>query len=133
MSKITIASALLLNEQKDLLVVRKHHSKFYMLPGGKVEHQETYIQTLIRELHEELSLQFEPIDFNYLGQHKTSAANEKDTIVEGNIFLLNKVLENLPSANAELAEVRFISKSEYQNFQLAHLLREFALPIWISL
>lgn len=133
MSKIIIASALLLNEQKDLLVVRKHNSKFYMLPGGKVEHQESHLQTLIRELQEELGLQFDATDFNYLGQHETTAVNEKDTVVQGNIFLLNKTIRNLPTAHAELAEVRFIPKSEHQNSQLAHLLKEFALPIWMDL
>ncbi|NGM71817.1 NUDIX hydrolase [Sphingobacterium sp. SGL-16] len=131
--KIIIASALLLNANKELLVVRKHKSKFYMLPGGKVEHNETYIQTLLREIKEELNLEFKETDFKYLGQHQTEAVNEENTIVQGNIFLLQTALESLPIAHAELAEVRFVKKEEYKDLQLAHLLEEFALPIWLKL
>jgi 8-oxo-dGTP diphosphatase len=131
--KIIIASALLLNADKDLLVVRKKNSNFYMLPGGKVEGNESYKQTLLRELQEELNLELKESDFKYLGQHETGAANEQNTIVQGNIFILQNALVSLPKAHAELAEVRFISKITYQKFQLAHLLKEFALPIWINL
>lgn len=131
--KIIIASALLLNADKDLLVVRKQNSKFYMLPGGKVEGSESYKQTLLRELQEELNLEFNESDFKYLGQHETSAVNEKNTTVQGNIFHLQNPLDSLPIAYAELAEVRFISKEEYKDFNLAHLLKEFALPIWMNL
>lgn len=131
-SKIVIASALLLSANKDLLVVRKHTSNFYMLPGGKVEEGESFSQTLIRELREELGLNFTPEEFEYLGQHETSAVNEKNTTVQGNIFLLKHALDILPDAHAELAEVLFIPQQHYKNYQLAHLLQEFALPIWLA-
>lgn len=131
--KIIIASALLLNADKELLVVRKQKSQFYMLPGGKVESKETYIQTLLRELKEELNLNLKESNFEYLGQHETEAVNEANTIVQGNIFLLQKPLTSLPEAHAELAEVKFISKAEHTEIQLAHLLEEFALPIWLKL
>ncbi|MGN0003809.1 MAG: NUDIX domain-containing protein [Sphingobacterium composti] len=131
-SKIIIASALLLNADKDLLVVRKKNSKFFMLPGGKVESNESYSNTLVRELKEELNLTFDATDFKYLGQHETKAVNETNTIVQGNIFVLMRPLLILPNANAELEEVRFIRKNEYHNFLLAHLLKEFALPIWLK-
>ena len=132
MQKIIIASALLLNSQKELLVVRKFNSKFYMLPGGKIEQNETFVEALIRELKEELMLNFKEADFSYLGQHETMAVNEQKTIVQGNIFMLNKPLDLLPKANAELQEVRFLKKSNYKELQLAHLLKEFALPFWLK-
>lgn len=130
--KIIIASALLLNKNKDLLVVRKKNSKFFMLPGGKVDDNENFANTLIRELKEELNLTFDVNDFSYLGQHETQAVNESNTIVQGNIYLLLRPLLQLPTANAELEEVRFLAKNEYINYQLAHLLKEFALPIWLN-
>ncbi|WP_160069357.1 NUDIX domain-containing protein [Sphingobacterium bovisgrunnientis] len=132
-NKIVIASALLLNADNDLLVVRKKKSTFYMLPGGKVESNESYKDALLRELKEELELEFTYDDFEYLGKHETQAVNEKNTIVQGNIFLLKTPLIHLPNSNAELEEVRFVSKVTHEKFQLANLLKEFALPIWMNL
>lgn len=129
---IRISSAILLNTNRDMLVVRKRNSKFYMLPGGKIEGAESLIATLIRELHEELNLSLSPDDFTFLGSHETAAVNEKNTIVQGNIFLLNKPLDELPINHAEIEEVCWISKSNYHTFQLAHLLEEFALPRWLA-
>lgn len=132
-NKIRIASAILLNANNDLLVVRKKNSLFYMLPGGKIEEGEALIDTLRRELCEELDLQFEKDDFAFLGVHETAAANEANTIVEGNIFLLKRpLLVDTVNNQAEIEEVCWITKSNYKSFQLAHLLEEFALPRWLA-
>lgn len=129
---IRIASAILLNENQDMLVVRKKHSKFYMLPGGKIEGDEKLIDTLIRELNEELDLKFYSTDFIFLGKHETDAVNEKDTIVEGNIFLLKSTLDKLPAHFSEIEEACWITKNNYSDYVLAHLLKEFALPRWLT-
>lgn len=131
-NKIIIASALIQNKQGELLVVRKRNSEFYMLPGGKVQNNETLIQALIRELKEELNMDFCEHDFSFLGQHESIAVNEKNTIVQGNIFRLNTSIDKLPDAFAELQEVLTINKNNYQDYQLANLLKEFALPIWLN-
>lgn len=130
---IKIASAIILDSQNNLLVVRKKNSTFYMLPGGKIENNETKIQTLIRELDEELNLDFKEEQFEFLGSHSTTAANEANTIVEGNIFKLKTTIsfENINN-QAEIEEVTWLSKESYQNFKLAHLLQEFALPKWLN-
>jgi len=130
---IRISSAIIRNSKNDILVVRKHNSTFYMLPGGKIEINETLAETLIRELNEELGLKFEASDFTFMGTHETAAANESSTRVEGNIFLLDKNLDNDEITNyAEIAEACWLSKSNYHNYQLAHLLKEFALPRWLA-
>lgn len=130
---IRIASAILLNANQDMLVVRKRNSLFYMLPGGKIEPNEQLIEALLRELEEELGLQFEPSNFTFLGSHETKAANEENTIVQGNIFLLDSALnfQNIQN-RAEIEEVTCITKDNYMDFQLAHLLKEFALPKWLN-
>lgn len=129
---IRVASALLLNSNKDLLVVRKHKSSYFMLPGGKIENGEQLIDTLLRELHEELDLTFTSNDFTFLGTHETIAANEEDTIVQGNIFRLNKPFDLSVNFQAEIEELKWIKKDDYQQYQLAHLLKEFALPKWLA-
>lgn len=130
--RIRIASAILLNENQDMLVVRKNNSRFYMLPGGKIEGTEELIDTLLRELNEELGLQLSSSEFSFLGTHETAAVNESNTLVEGNIFLLTSPLLVLPSHFAEIEEVCWINKRDHSNYQLAHLLKEFALPKWLA-
>lgn len=130
---IHIASAIILNEKDEMLVVRKRKSAFFMLPGGKLEKDENLMDTLIRELNEELGLVFSDRDFTFLGTHVTEAANEQNTLVEGNIFLLNSRIEfTLIKSQAEIEEVSAISKTSYTSYKLAHLLKEFALPRWLS-
>ena len=132
MKKIRIASAIITNSKNELLVVRKYNSLFFMLPGGKIAVNESIEETLVRELSEELDLDFKSDDFTFLGTHETAAANEEHTTVQGNIFLLIAPLDVAVIHHAEIEEVRWISKNNYSTYQLAHLLKEFALPKWLA-
>lgn len=132
MKKIRIASAIITNSKSELLVVRKQKSSYYMLPGGKISGEETLEQTLLRELKEELNVEFSAGAFEFLGTHETKAANEADTIVQGNIFLLKSPFDTLVKNYAEIEEIVWITKDNYQSYQLAHLLKEFALPKWLA-
>ena len=49
----TVASAIVVREKK-LLVVRDKERKFWTLPGGKVEENESFLEALKREIREEL-------------------------------------------------------------------------------
>lgn len=129
---IEIASAIITNANDELLTVRKTGSTFYMLPGGKINNGESLISTLLRELHEELGITLEEHHFEYMGQHSTDAVNEKNTVVQGNIFRINRPLVIDPQPHAEIEEVKWISKNNYKEYNLAHLLQEFALPIWLN-
>jgi 8-oxo-dGTP pyrophosphatase MutT (NUDIX family) len=129
---ITVALAIITNDQNDILVVRKKNGLYFALPGGKIETTETANEALIRELNEELNLSFDVADFTFLGNHTTTAANEVDTMVEGHIFLLNKNLTLSVSGHAEIEEVLWLSKANHMNYRLAHLFTEFALSKWLS-
>lgn len=129
---ITVALAIITNDQNDILVVRKKNGLYFALPGGKIETTETANEALIRELNEELNLSFDVADFTFLGNHTTTAANEVDTMVEGHIFLLNKDLTLPVSGHAEIEEVLWLSKANHMNYRLAHLFTEFALPKWLA-
>lgn len=132
MQHIHLACAMICNQEGDLLVVRKTGSSFYMLPGGKIETNETAIAALLRELDEELGFQLQQADFVFLGQHQTQAANEANTYVLGNMFRLKQVINSTIQVQAELAEAVWISRESYTNYKLAHLLQEFALPRWLA-
>lgn len=54
--EIVIAAAILLNERRQMLVVRKRGTTQFMQPGGKIDPGETPEQALHRELAEEIGL-----------------------------------------------------------------------------
>ena len=56
MKHICIASAVILNTNNELLLVRKKGSNYFQLTGGKIDPNETEIQTVIREIKEEIGL-----------------------------------------------------------------------------
>lgn len=133
MDKIMICSAVVLSPEENLLMVRKKGSAFYQLPGGKIEEGETFRATVVREFAEELDLLIEEHQLRYVGTHQTSAVNERDTLVEGHIFLLRLAEQTEFLAKAELDEVCWISKQEYPNFKFAHLADEFVVPKWLNM
>lgn len=132
MNKITIASAMILNSKKEILLVRKKGSTYFQLPGGKVNNNETFIETLKRELFEEINLNIEEAKCIFLGNHETLAVNEKNTRVCGNLFeVIDTNTDNIQIKN-EIEEMAWISQSNYKDYKWAHLAEEFILPIWLK-
>lgn len=126
-----IAAACLFDETGRLLLVRKRDTQMFMLPGGKRDEGETPLQTLLRELHEELQLHLPESAFTPLGHFSEVAANEADTRVEADIFRALLPHPVLPAA--ELEELRWLSACDPRTDDLAPLLRRHVLPlIWPS-
>lgn len=129
---IYLASALLTNEKNEMLTVRKKGSTFYMMPGGKIELNETPLETLKREILEELQLTISEEQITLLGTHQTTAVNETNTLVNATIY--HVTINNSPiQASAEIEEAKWVTKETYKNIKLAHLLKEFSLPIWLKI
>ncbi|SJN49145.1 Nudix hydrolase family protein PA3470 [Sphingobacterium faecium PCAi_F2.5] len=130
MNKIYLAGAMVVDPNNRLLVVRKKNSAYYMMPGGKIEKGELSSQALVRELKEELDLNISLSELEYLGFHETEAVNEVDTIVRGEIFKieLKAALDIFPQA--EIEEAIWLTVDNYENYQLAHLIEQFTIPIW---
>ncbi|WP_218777473.1 NUDIX domain-containing protein [Acetobacter orientalis] len=53
---LTLATALIVNTRKQVLLVRKKGTTAFMQAGGKIAPQETPLEALIRELKEELDI-----------------------------------------------------------------------------
>jgi len=128
---IFLASALITNATGSLLTVRKKGSHYYMMAGGKIEAGETPLEALRRELKEELNLTVDASSLTYLGHHQTQAVNEADTWVQATIFHL--YLEEITLfPQAELAEIKWLTLDNYQHLPLAHLIKEFGIPLWLK-
>ena len=123
---IRIAAALVCRPDGHTLLVRKRGTTVFIQPGGKIEPNETPLTALLRELHEELSLQFEPADLSYLGTFTAPAANESGYVVHAEVFRVNMGRAVTPAA--EIEEIVWIDPASPTGLNLAPLTRDFILP-----
>lgn len=122
-----IVIACLYDRNGRVLVVRKRGTRYFMLPGGKVEGAETPLATLARELHEELGMHIEAEAFDGLGEFEAPAANEPGHWVMAKAFIapLQQTVEPL----AEIEELAWLDPhAPTPGYPLAPLLREQLLP-----
>ncbi|XXF07421.1 NUDIX domain-containing protein [Pseudomonas sp. D2-3] len=124
---LNIAAACLLDDAGRLLLVRKRGTRMFMLPGGKREAGESPLQTLARELDEELHLQLPEAAFTPLGHFNEAAANEADTRVAADIF--RAALAHPVAPAAELEALRWLAPQDPRGDDLAPLLRLHVLPL----
>ena len=123
MNVITVAAAIILNQHKQLLLVRKKNTQFFMQVGGKLEPNEAPEQTMIREIAEEISANAEIEQF--IGRFETRAANEAGHQLISYVYQVN--LDQAPQINAEIAEMKWIDLDDQQTL-LAPLTKEVVIP-----
>jgi 8-oxo-dGTP diphosphatase len=88
-AQIVVAAALVQNATGELLLVRKRGTDFFMLPGGKMEPDETPIEALARELREELGTTFQRSEARPLDVFTAAAANEPDHEVVAHLLAVH--------------------------------------------
>ncbi|MDR6354171.1 8-oxo-dGTP diphosphatase [Pseudomonas psychrotolerans] len=98
-----VAAAVLLNEQQQLLLVRKRGTSAFMQPGGKIDRGEQPLDALVRELYEELGLVIDPSDASFLGNYLAPAANEPGFMVDCALYrvAMKPGDEAIPAAEIE--------------------------------
>ncbi|MGN6326183.1 exonuclease domain-containing protein [Pseudolysinimonas sp.] len=124
---LRLAAAIVTDPAGRALLVRKRGTERFMQPGGKVEPGESAVETLTRELREELGLELDPDKVEYLGIFRAEAANEPDTLVSAAVFAL--VTDQEVAAQAEIDEILWIDSAEV-DVPLAPLSSEQLLPLW---
>jgi DNA polymerase-3 subunit epsilon len=124
---LRLAAAIITDDAGRCLVVRKRGTGLFMQAGGKVESGESAVEALTRELREELDLELDPAQAEYLGIFRASAANEPDTLVSAAVFALTASDELAP--HGEIEELRWIDSPDVE-LPLAPLTRDELLPLW---
>ena len=81
-----VAAVVIRDEDGRILVVRKRGTAKFMLPGGKIEPEETPARTAVREAHEELGVTLDVDGLMRLGEWTAPAANEDGRTVHGHIY-----------------------------------------------
>ena len=125
MKVITVAAAIILDEQRQLLLVRKKITQFFMQVGGKLEPDELPEQTMLREIKEEIGV--DATIEQFVGRFETRAANEADHLLVSYVYHVS--IDQLPRIDAEIAEMKWVSLEPSQVF-LAPLTTEIVMP-WV--
>jgi len=125
---IHVSAAIIHDADGRVLVVRKHGTTKFMQPGGKPEAGENAAQTLARELDEELGLKVNEAGLRPLGRFISAAANEPGHRVIADAFALT-IEADMVAAQAELAELRWITPADLETLPLAPLSVEHLLPL----
>ena len=122
---IRIVAAVVTDQSGRVLLVRKRRTIYFMQPGGKVEQRETPLETLAREVNEELGCTLLRAEF--LGMFCAPEANEPGRIVEAMLFRAEIVGAIKPGA--EIEGVAWIKPSEVGGLTLAPFTQFHVLPL----
>ncbi|OAE47837.1 NUDIX hydrolase [Agrobacterium tumefaciens] len=125
--EILIAAAILINEKRQMLVVRKRGTTQFMQPGGKIDPGETPEQALHRELAEEIGLTLPENAARYEGVFREEAANEPGADVVAHAFTARLHAEVTPQA--EIEEIRWLDLDRTPGVTIARLTETQMLPL----
>lgn len=126
MKTITVAAAIILNAQQELLLVRKKNTTCFMQVGGKLEVNEAPDVTILREIKEEIGS--DATIESFLGRFETQTANEPDHQLVSYVY--HVTLAQDPNIAAEIAEMKWI-KLDDQQTHIAPLTQEVVIP-WVK-
>jgi ADP-ribose pyrophosphatase YjhB (NUDIX family) len=107
------ASALFLNEQGKVLIVKPTYRPDWLLPGGLVERDESPRQACVREIKEELSIET-PLDkllcVEYLSDD-TQQTESVQFVFYGGLITASQI-SSIALPKPELSEYRFSTREE---------------------
>jgi 8-oxo-dGTP pyrophosphatase MutT (NUDIX family) len=120
---LLVVAAAIVQEGRLLVVSKKAAPDVFYLPGGKPDADEGTLETLVRELDEELGV--EPTNTRFLAEVEAMAALES---VPMRMTVFEAQISQVPRPAAELAHLRWTSGRE-QDLVLAPAVRDHVLPL----
>lgn len=115
-SPIYVSAVILMNQNGEVLTVRKNGTTGFMLPGGKPEPHESPEQTACREVFEELGVKCTENELTYFGVFESAALNEPNRTVKAEVFRYTPNVSNIVelsfSLTAEIVETRWVNPTD---------------------
>lgn len=109
-----------------VLLVRKRGSAFFIQPGGKRQAGETSLQTLARELREELGVRLRKAGAQRLGCFEDAAVNEPGRRVRAEAYRVR--VDGAPVPGAEIEELLWLDPAPPHPVPVAPLSAGHILP-----
>jgi|SRR4030095_7029843 8-oxo-dGTP pyrophosphatase MutT (NUDIX family) len=105
-------TALLVIQNRKLLLAYSRNKQCFYLPGGKIDEGETAVSALCREVAEEMNVAIGGHELKYHTHITAPAYGEENGIVmEQECFLLHRNISPRPSA--EIGELKYFSLNDY--------------------
>jgi 8-oxo-dGTP diphosphatase len=125
---IRIVAAVIRNEQGRVLLVRKRGAAVWQQPGGKRDAGDRDdLNTLARELREELGCTMHREGARWIGRFSATAANEPGHVVEAEVY---EVKADGPFVvQAEIEALCWVNPAAVGDLPIARLSRESILPL----
>jgi 8-oxo-dGTP diphosphatase len=123
---IRTVAAVLRDARGRVLLVRKRGTRVFIQPGGKREAGESSLDTLARELGEELGIGFDPAAALRLGEFEDAAVHEPGRRVRAEVFLVTSA--DLPQAGAEIEALAWVDPGATGDVPIAPLSSRWILP-----
>ncbi|MFW0154513.1 NUDIX hydrolase [Rothia sp. P6271] len=115
-SPIYVSAVILMNQNGEVLTVRKNGTTGFMLPGGKPEPDETPVQTARREVFEELGINCAEEDLTYCGTFEAEALNEPGRTVRAEVFRYLPIMSSVPESpfllRAEIVQAQWVNPAD---------------------
>lgn len=109
--KIIDKIALLYIKDKQILGTLSKGKDTFYLPGGKREIGETDVETLVREIKEELDVDIKKETVEYYGEFEAQAHGKTEgIIVKMTCYIAN--IEGDPKASSEIQEIKWLKYSD---------------------
>ncbi|WP_447729101.1 NUDIX hydrolase [Pseudoxanthomonas suwonensis] len=103
---IRTVAAVIRDQDGRVLLVRKRGSDTFIQPGGKREPGEATLQTLARELEEELGVAMPAASAWRLGEFEADAVNEPGRRVRTEAYVVE--VDGKPEVRAEIEELAWV-------------------------
>ncbi len=105
--------ALIKIENGKILSTKSKGKNKYYIPGGKRENSETDVQTLIREIKEELSVDIIKESIEYVGTFKAQSDGAKEGIIVKMTCYQANYIGDLKEDN-EIEEIRWLNLNDLE-------------------